>query len=94
MGRASPEVTEATEGDGIGGESDAVNVRASGARNRRNGESIAQRSRRSQRGIGIGGESDAVNVRASGARARHEESIAEVTEATEGGSGLMGKAMR
>ena len=34
----------------MGGRSDSVDIGASGARNRRNGESIAQRSRRSQRG--------------------------------------------
>jgi hypothetical protein len=55
----------------------------------RNRESIAQRSRRSQRGIGIGGESDAVNVRASGARSRrNRESIAQRSQRPQRGLGF------
>jgi hypothetical protein len=79
------EVTEVTEGDrdwwgkrcgerlGFRCESQAT------------GESIAQRSRRSQRGIGIGGENAAVTsglpVREPGKRGKHR------TEVTEGDGG-------
>jgi hypothetical protein len=54
-----------------------VDTGASGARNRRNEESIAQRSRRSQRGDGIGGESAAVNIWPSVRESCKRESIAQ-----------------
>ena len=59
-----------------------MDIGASGARTRSNGESIAQRSRRSQRGIGINGESarwtPGLPVREPGKRGEHR------TEVTEG----------
>jgi hypothetical protein len=54
-GKHRTEVTEFTEGDGDWCESSSVNVWDAGAAFTRWGESIAQRSRRSQRGMRIGG---------------------------------------
>jgi hypothetical protein len=90
-GKHRTEVTEATEGDWDWWRKLFSERWGFQCENQANGESIAQRSRRPQRGIGIGGESCLVNAGASSARTQaNGESIAQRSQR---GLGLVAKAV-